>query len=116
MPTIETLCQRDWLPPNEGVVAGLAATSVAMTEWVINLTPDIINGYDARDGDDEIDRDQVGLITRSCTDPPMGLTCSSSLMFLMSSWTSLKESVVVSTSETHIEMSSSLSCEATTTT
>lgn len=59
MPTIATWCQRDWLPPNEGVATGRAATAVAMTEWVISLTPDILNGYDARDGDDEIAHDEV---------------------------------------------------------
>lgn len=59
MPTIITLCQRSWQPPDEGVVTGQATTTVAMTEWVMELTPGIINSYDARDGVDEIAHDQV---------------------------------------------------------
>lgn len=60
MPTIVTWCQREWRPPEgDDPVEGRAATTVAMTEWVIELTPGIINGFDLRNGGGEISHDQV---------------------------------------------------------
>lgn len=60
MPTIVTLSQRDWRPPEgDGLVVGRAVTTMAMTEWVVELTPGIINEVDHRKGDDEIRHDQV---------------------------------------------------------
>lgn len=52
MPTIEVRCQPDWLPPEEGQVLGQGSTTLCMAEWVVELTPSILNDIDhLADGD-----------------------------------------------------------------